>query len=82
MELIFLPSHAFQTFSLVPYSLFEAGDGNRTHNNSLEGCGFTTKLHPQIAAIFKSQRNNIANYNILPITCKLPFIRFELFKSL
>ena len=24
-----------------------AGDGNRTHDNSLEGCGFTTKLHPQ-----------------------------------
>ena len=24
-----------------------AGDGNRTHNISLEGWGFTTKLHPQ-----------------------------------
>src|SRR5690606_1388797 len=24
-----------------------AGDGNRTHDNSLEGCGFTTKLHPR-----------------------------------
>ncbi len=24
-----------------------AGDGNRTHDNSLEGCSFTTKLHPQ-----------------------------------
>ena len=25
---------------------FGAGDGNRTHDNSLEGCSFTTKLHP------------------------------------
>jgi hypothetical protein len=24
----------------------EAGGGNRTRNNSLEDCGFTTKLHP------------------------------------
>ena len=24
-----------------------AGEGNRTLDNSLEGCGFTTKLHPQ-----------------------------------
>ena len=23
-----------------------AGDENRTRDNSLEGCGFTTKLHP------------------------------------
>ena len=35
--------------------MYGAGDGNRTHNNSLEGCGFTTKLHPQIfLSIFKS----------------------------
>lgn len=27
-------------------NMYGAGDGNRTHNNSLEGCGFTTKLHP------------------------------------
>ena len=25
----------------------KAGDENRTRINSLEGCGFTTKLHPQ-----------------------------------
>ena len=24
----------------------KAGDENRTRDNSLEGCGFTTKLHP------------------------------------
>ena len=29
-----------------------AGEGNRTLINSLEGCGFTTKLHPQILIIF------------------------------
>ena len=27
----------------------KAGDENRTRDNSLEGCGFTTKLHPQIS---------------------------------
>jgi hypothetical protein len=26
--------------------IYGAGDGNRTHDNSLEGCSFTTKLHP------------------------------------
>ena len=25
----------------------KAGEENRTPDNSLEGCGFTTKLHPQ-----------------------------------
>ena len=28
------------------YFSFGAGDGNRTHNISLEGWSFTTKLHP------------------------------------
>ena len=28
----------------------KAGDENRTRDNSLEGCGFTTKLHPQLAS--------------------------------
>ena len=26
----------------------KAGDENRTRDNSLEGCSFTTKLHPHI----------------------------------
>ena len=26
--------------------ILKAGDENRTRDNSLEGCGFTTKLHP------------------------------------
>ena len=26
--------------------MFKAGDENRTRDNSLEGCSFTTKLHP------------------------------------
>ena len=26
--------------------IYGAGEGNRTLDNSLEGCGFTTKLHP------------------------------------
>ena len=34
--------------SYRPIKLYGAGDGNRTHDNSLEGCSFTTKLHPHI----------------------------------
>ena len=35
--------------SYGPINLLKNGadGGNRTRNNSLEGCGFTTKLHPQ-----------------------------------
>lgn len=32
--------------------LYGAGDGNRTHNISLEGWGFTTKLHPHFIRTF------------------------------
>ncbi len=31
----------------APDSFFKAGDGNRTHVSSLEGWGFTIKLHPR-----------------------------------
>ncbi len=30
---------------------FKAGDENRTRDNSLEGCSFTTKLHPLIMGV-------------------------------
>ena len=29
----------------------KAGDENRTRDNSLEGCSFTTKLHPHIMGV-------------------------------
>ena len=32
--------------SYRPMIITAAGDENRTRDNSLEGCGFTTKLHP------------------------------------
>jgi hypothetical protein len=32
--------------------MYGAGEGNRTLDNSLEGCGFTTKLHPHVIKIF------------------------------
>jgi hypothetical protein len=32
--------------SYRPIKFEKAGDENRTRINSLEGCGFTTKLHP------------------------------------
>ncbi len=35
--------------SYRPIIKTKAGDENRTRDNSLEGCSFTTKLHPQMA---------------------------------
>ena len=32
--------------SYRPIKKLKAGDENRTRDNSLEGCGFTTKLYP------------------------------------
>ena len=32
--------------SYRPFLKTKAGDENRTRDNSLEGCSFTTKLHP------------------------------------
>ncbi len=40
--------------------MFGAGDENRTHDNSLEGCGFTIKLHPHMKLIkIKNDYNNM-----------------------
>ena len=36
--------------SYRPFLKTKAGDENRTRDNSLEGCGFTTKLYPQHGA--------------------------------
>ena len=40
--------HAYQACALnqLSYRPIKAGNENRTRDNSLEGCGFTTKLHP------------------------------------
>ena len=32
---------------IIAWENYKAGDENRTRDNSLEGCSFTTKLHPQ-----------------------------------
>ena len=39
-------SYAPKLKNLVIWTKFKAGDENRTRDNSLEGCSFTTKLHP------------------------------------
>ena len=39
-------SYAPKLKNLVIWTEFKAGDENRTRDNSLEGCSFTTKLHP------------------------------------
>ncbi len=44
----------------LSYRPKRAGDENRTRDNSLEGCDFTTKLHPQ--------NNKVARDGIEPPT--------------
>ena len=39
---------------------FKAGDENRTRDNSLEGCSFTTKLHPH-SILLKKWRETESN---------------------
>lgn len=41
-------SYPYQTVAAFLPSTYGAGDENRTHNISLEGCNFTTKLHPHL----------------------------------
>ena len=40
--------------------MFKAGDENRTRDNSLEGCSFTTKLHPhfQYDDVWREKESN------------------------
>ena len=38
--------------------IIKAGDENRTRDNSLEGCGFTTKLHPHKILILNGAGQN------------------------
>ena len=42
--------HAYQACALTSWAIgpFGAGDENRTHDISLEGWGFTIKLHPHV----------------------------------
>ncbi len=46
--------------ALITY--LRAGDENRTHDNSLEGCSFTTKLHPH-----SLEQVVLATFNILSL---------------
>ena len=48
--------------------MYGAGEGNRTLDNSLEGCGFTTKLHPHnnIIMIFIVYTHVILAYGSCP----------------
>src|SRR3712207_6933752 len=39
-HLSYAPKHT------IAWENYKAGDENRTRDNSLEGCSFTTKLHP------------------------------------
>ena len=51
---------------------YKAGDENRTRDNSLEGCSFTTKLHPQ--KINGARRNRTADtWSFNPLLYQLSY---------
>ena len=48
----------------------KAGDENRTRDNSLEGCGFTTKLHPHNGA---GQNRTADTWSFNPLLYRLSY---------
>ena len=53
--------------SYRPIKKLKAGDENRTRDNSLEGCGFTTKLHPQIFLGWRGTESNCRHMELQSI---------------
>ena len=52
----------------------KAGDENRTRDNSLEGCSFTTKLHPLIIKENGARRNRTADtWSFNPLLYQLSY---------
>ena len=64
-------SYAPKFKNLVWTSPFKAGDENRTRDNSLEGCSFTTKLHPL-------KKWELTGSNRWPSACKADALPAEL----
>ena len=53
--------------------MFKAGDENRTRDNSLEGCSFTTKLHPHKNK-YGARRNRTADtWSFNPLLYQLSY---------
>ena len=53
---------------------FKAGDENRTRDNSLEGCSFTTKLHPLNKTKYGARRNRTADtWSFNPLLYQLSY---------
>ena len=53
---------------------FKAGDENRTRDNSLEGCSFTTKLHPLNKIKYGARRNRTADtWSFNPLLYQLSY---------
>ena len=52
----------------------KAGDENRTRDNSLEGCSFTTKLHPHLLNFNGARRNRTADtWSFNPLLYQLSY---------
>ncbi len=59
---------------VINEQLFKAGDENRTRDNSLEGCSFTTKLHPLINKGNGARRNRTADtWSFNPLLYQLSY---------
>ena len=56
--------------SYRPIKKLKAGDENRTRDNSLEGCGFTTKLHPHYGA---GQNRTADTWSFNPLLYQLSY---------
>ena len=62
--------------------MFKAGDENRTRDNSLEGCSFTTKLHPLIIKRNGARRNRTADtWSFNPLLYQLSYRAFLLLRE-
>ena len=59
---------------VINEQLFKAGDENRTRDNSLEGCSFTTKLHPLNQSNNGARRNRTADtWSFNPLLYQLSY---------
>ena len=60
----------------------KAGDENRTRDNSLEGCSFTTKLHPLNQSNNGARRNRTADtWSFNPLLYQLSYRAFLLLRE-
>ena len=65
--------------SYRPIKKLKAGDENRTRDNSLEGCGFTTKLHPHGNGAGRNRTADTRSFN--PLLYRLSYRAMKLYSN-